>query len=94
MSLLWYEVYGSLATDIQVCKLRGLALQSTSLAWALRATWGTRLPMQEVYQLDDPRLKAMPEPPAHPENHIADLFGLEQKDVGLWLGVDKLWGGR
>ena len=24
------------------------------------------------------------------QKHIADLFGLEQQDVGLWLGVDKL----
>ena len=28
------------------------------------------------------------------QKHIAELFGLEQKDVGLWLGVDKLWGER
>ena len=28
------------------------------------------------------------------QNHIADLFGLEHKDVGLWLGVDKLCGER
>ena len=24
------------------------------------------------------------------QKHIADLFGLEQQGVGLWLGVDKL----